>query len=695
MNRTNRPNRVLGTTGAHDFGGKAMGGMHKKHLVIGIVLAVLANLGLTQTTSDGQAEIIVSASRDHREAGRIPANVTVLTAADIREANAATLVDLLRNLNGISFRSSSGNAAQAEISMRGFGENSHGRVLVLLDGRRLNNPDMAALNWAQIPVNSVERIEIMRGSQSALLGDNAVGGVINIITRREAGVARADLDCQFGSYGLNIQRLGAEASAGPLRYAVNLERNQLDGYRDRSAYTIWGGGARLGYDLNAWNSLSFSADYNDMTYQLPGGLTRAQMEQNPRQSVNPDDEACSRIGNVAVSLKSLLDDDMLLDIELGGARKRMVSNMESWFSYADVDVDSFAITPRWTWSAELAGRSNKLLLGFDAYADQLDSRRYLERARYTKTARGEVEKYTLGAYLRNEWALLEPLWLGLGARHEQARIGATVTDGQAPVVDDHKTHKVNALDADLTFMVAKKSKLFARAGTVYRFPFVDEQISYIGYGSDQMYLDIDAEKGQNYEIGADLELLENCSAGLTVFRLDMRDEIAYNAVNMRNENLDQTRRQGLESRAEWTQPQVLRVGVSYTLTDAGFTGGDNDGKAVPLAPRHKGSGGIRFFLPFDLAVDGTAAFVGRQYMGGDNANGGEMLDAFATVDLALRWMPSRPVWPELNVFVGVDNVLDRQYADVAYMGWLPDGAFSGLYYPAPGRAYKAGLACRF
>ena len=113
-----------------------------------------------------------------------------------------------------------------------------------------------------------------------------------------------------------------------------------------------------------------------------------------------------------------------------------------------------------------------------------------------------------------------------------------------------------------------------------------------------------------------------------------------------------------------------------------------------MVPQQKTSLGGRFYFPLDLALDGVVTYVGAQRLGGDYANTGDTLDAYTLVDLALRYTPAKLTWLGLEAFAGVDNVFDKQYASVGYMGWV-DGSFSGVYYPSPGRTYKAGLSCRF
>ena len=240
----------------------------------------------------------------------------------------------------------------------------------------------------------------------------------------------------------------------------------------------------------------------------------------------------------------------------------------------------------------------------------------------------------------------------------------------------------------MLYQLDPRSKLFARAGMVYRFPFVDEQVSYVGFGSDAFNANLDPEHGVNYETGAELACGSNVLLSATAFLLNMHDEIAFNAVTLQNENLDATRHAGLETALAWDVAQPLRLHASYTFTSARFTDGVNDGNDVPLVPRHHVAVGGDLRLPLDLTAGAQVNWVNRQYLGGDYANVGPQLDAYATLDLLLRWTPAR--WPGLQIFGGIDNVTDENYASVAYRGLLTDG-----YYPSPGRSWKAGASYKF
>lgn len=129
-------------------------------------------------------KVVVTATRDEQEIRKIPANVTVITKEKIAGSNAQAVTDVLKDEVGVVVRDLSGTGKNASVDIRGFGETGPLNTLVLVDGRRVNEIDLSGVDWTQIPLDQIERIEIVRGAGSVLFGDNAVGGVINIITKK-------------------------------------------------------------------------------------------------------------------------------------------------------------------------------------------------------------------------------------------------------------------------------------------------------------------------------------------------------------------------------------------------------------------------------------------------------------------------------------------------------------------------------
>ncbi|MEI6807811.1 MAG: TonB-dependent receptor, partial [bacterium] len=543
-------------------------------------------------------EIVVTASRNSRQASQMPANVTVMTAADIEKAGYGSIVDAIRDAGGISFRSSSGNESQAEVQMRGFGENSGGRLLVLLDGQRLNRPDMAGINWLQIPLGNVERVEILRGSDSVSYGDHAVGGVINIVTKKGTRDPEVFTHISGGSYGENTERAGYSASSGKLTYAINAERQQTDGYRERSAFSALGAAGSVSYDINEMWNANIGFSYNDAEFELPGWLTKDQVEIDPRQSGNPSDSADNKYYNINFNTTCQLGSMGSASLGVVFGRTAVRSDMVSWFSYSDWVIDSFGLTPNFVFNSSILGHKNKLLLGVDYYMDGLKVDRFSEVERLNVTSTADVDKQTLGTFFKNELAISDVLTLGAGARFEKADVSASGNQ----LFEGEQTHNANSVNVSLIYRFERESKIFAKAGTVYRYPFVDEQVFYSGFGMDHFNTTLQAEAGTDLQLGAEVGINKNIRTGLTLFLMNMRDEIVYNPVTSDNENMDKTRHSGAEASMSWKVTKGFAVDANYTYTEALFIGGANEGKDIPLVPQHAGSIGATLALPYDLSL---------------------------------------------------------------------------------------------
>ncbi len=153
-------------------------------LLAASALLVAALPAAAQTAATELPDMVVTTTRSAEDTQHLPAHVTVISGEELRTSGYQTVAEALQTQPGIIMRSTSGTPATAEIAMRGFGENSHGRVLILMDGVRLNRPDLATINWMQFPISNVQRIEISRGGASALYGDHAVAGVIQVFTKK-------------------------------------------------------------------------------------------------------------------------------------------------------------------------------------------------------------------------------------------------------------------------------------------------------------------------------------------------------------------------------------------------------------------------------------------------------------------------------------------------------------------------------
>ncbi len=656
-------------------------------------------------------EVVVTATRDTQEIRKTPASVTVITEEEIRDSGATTVVEVLDKLESVQFRTYSGNASQAQIDMRGFGgDNPFGKTLILLDGRRLNRTDMASINWMQIPVNTIEKIEVVRGPGSVLYGDAAIGGVINIITKKGKGRPEFNVSALGGSYGLHNERIGVTGAAGKWTYALTGENNFSFGYRDRSKSSAQGGGFDVGYSAgDLWN-VSLGVSFNKVDYQMPGALTKEQMEQDRRQyqpamplygmNAHSDDEGSDKYTNVNLGFKSFWGAWGRLEMNFLYGRKNLQMDMPSWFSYnySDTDADTFGLTPRYILEKDFGRFGNKVIVGLDYYHEPYEKDLFADKERTIHLSSADFKRESIGGYFRDEFSILRHLIFSAGCRFEQTTIKGSNVDFANPsnsFTDQKNTYDAQAYEAGLTWLFGKQSKLFAKYSTVYRIPFIDEVASFNGFGGGFLK-DLKKEKGVSMETGAEIYPLENLRIGLTLFRTDMEDEIEYVYDPMtwtgENRNVGQTRHDGAELSLSYLLPQYFRIFGNYTYHKATFENGVNNKKEMPLAPRHMANAGLEVYLPFNLTLRTEVKYVGEAFLSGDNDNNAEKLNDYTLMNLYAYFKPALGK-VDLTAFLGVDNI-----ANVKYCSFGIDYEQYGMpnfYYPMPGATFRGGVSINF
>lgn len=652
-----------------------------------LALAALAGFAL-RAQAGGEAQqmddVVVIATRSETPTRDIPANVTVITADEIASGNYSDVVSVLQSLGGLHFRSFSGNQ-EATVDIRGFGENSHGRVLVLRDGRRLNRPDMRSLNWSQIPVASIERIEVLRGPGGTLHGDNAVGGVVNIITKKGAAEPTGELVLEGGSQSYNRQGLSLAGHYAGLDYALALERSETSGWRHRTGTRTKGGDLALGYEFTDGLRLDVGLGLLRTEYEMPGALTKAQFKADPRQAGNLEDEADETYFTINPTLTARLAEELEFILETGYSRKDIETDMVSWFTWSDLLVETWTVAPRFVLTTPLGDFANRLTVGLDWTYESLEVKRYFDAGRTISGGGADVTKDTLAFYIHDALSLTDSLTFSFGARHARSTFAVEEKDGAGLLVqDDDDSHREQAFHLGLTWNASETTKLFAKYERFFRFPFVDEQIMYQGWSS-AFNKDLDPETGVSYEIGIEQQLPGPVTASATLFRMEMKDEIAWDWGLFANTNLDETVRHGLELTLRAQPFDMVSCYLNYTLLDAKFDDGPNDGKRVPLVPRHQLGGGVQVRPIEALRVHLDARYTSSMYEGGDNANALERMDDYLVFDLGLAYSLDafNTTW---EIFGGIDNLFDETYTN--FVSW-------GGYYPAPGRTYKAGVKVAF
>ena len=226
-----------------------------------------AQAGAEETTIQLK-EVIVTATKTEKAPEDVTQSVTVITGEDIRKTNATDVAAAIQNATGVHISGYGTPGSVESLKIRGAYSS---QILVLLNGIRMNSARDGGFDLSLIPVSvdDIERIEIVRGPGSALYGSDAVGGVINIITKKPTE-NRSTFTGQVGSHGYDDLFASNAGRHGSWYYLFSGERETSDGYRVNSDLYQWVYGGRIGYDLSRNSALEITANYLANEVGSPG-----------------------------------------------------------------------------------------------------------------------------------------------------------------------------------------------------------------------------------------------------------------------------------------------------------------------------------------------------------------------------------------------------------------------------------------
>lgn len=632
-----------------------------KHLptILAVLGGILVAMPVFANTDGGpRDQIIVTGARAPISAGDIGSAVTIITRDDIERRQARYVSDLLRAVPGFAVSHTGVVGSQTQVRVRGSEAN---QVLVLIDGVRVNDPATGdEFRWEFLATTNIERIEIVRGPQSALWGSDAIGGVVHIITR-SGGAAR---------------KLRAYVEGG--------SRNTLNAAMSGG---IGGDNWSLGFGVEELttdgSNISRSGNEKD-----EADLTTASLHAQFR----PSAVLTIQLGARTVDAYSQFD---AIDFFVTGlpADSDVATNATQNSGQLGVTVGTTGSRVRHRLTARYFGSDNRELT--DGSKDGASQSDRVTLGYQADIAMGRNLLSLALEHEKTEFRQRGPVGFGDPNQDQAMRSTSAIVDFQghatesvswlASVRFDDNSDFGNILTGrgSLAWDIAAKTTLRASIGTGQKAPTFIERF---GFFPAQFIGNpgLDPERSLSYDVGIEQQLGETASLQVTVFRQDLRDEIngfAFDAAALlfTAENLDtKSKRTGLELGVHWDAADSLGISLNYTYTDA-----SENGTRELRRPRHAGSvqadygfhdgrghlsltadyGGTRldtFFPPWPATPETV------------------MLDDYWLVDLAVQYA----VTEALQLFARASNLLDTGYEQV-------------YGYRTPGRALYAGARVRF
>ncbi|MEA2068435.1 MAG: TonB-dependent receptor plug domain-containing protein, partial [Verrucomicrobiota bacterium] len=343
----------------------------------------------------------------------VAADVTVIDRAAIERSGASAVPQLLEQQANVLVRGQGGNGSDGQLSMRGFGDNSHVRVLVLVDGHKANRPDMAMSDWQSLPVSNIEKIEVVRGGQNVLYGNHALSGVVKITTKRgeDAGL---QIDGAVGSFGYYSGSASYGGTVGDADFLGGLQHAQYDGFRENSATESTTANASAGWYMNDTDTLTLRVSGGKSYLEFPGSLSYQQMQDDPRQSTNLSDDFSDAWSGQATLLYETEHDWGAARMNAGASfinRENSISGI-----YNQNDIQGFSLEPR----ARLGSEDDFWMAGLDLFYDQLDQENYRDPARSIVKSWADISRTTVAPYLFVQRTVKEKNIINGGVRYEYA-----------------------------------------------------------------------------------------------------------------------------------------------------------------------------------------------------------------------------------------------------------------------------------
>lgn len=628
--------------------------------------------------------VVVTGTRSERERNHLPAAVTVITREAIERSGARHLVEALRTAGGLQVSDLYGDGSRSTVDLRGFGDSAHSTTLILVDGRRLNNPDIAAPDLASVALKDVERIEIIYGSGGTLYGDQAVGGVINIITRAPQAFG-AFAEAQGGSDDGRGVRAGLDQrwSAGSLR--LSGEARAGDNYREHNALDYRNLLARASYDLGS-GRVELEAGSVSENLETPGPLFAGELAQDRRQSTANfrDDFSDTDTSFVRLRWRQPLAGSWALDTDLtqrssdGDFRLSFASGFSS---AGTQDRRMLSLAPRLIGAFGLLGREALVTVGADALlADYRLNSDAFGRQTNDQTQRDLYAQVVLP--LPGEFEAT------LGAR--LSRVENEPRDA-FNFTQAHRFHDTQpAAEAGLAWQPQPDLRLFLRYDRNFRFAKIDEITNACAAPNSMA---IDTQTGASYEAGAE------SSAGLlrmrlSAYRQDLDDEIAFDPTACSgfgaNINLDRTRRDGYGADVALALPAGLQLDAAAHHVEADIRGGGLTGKDVPLVAHNTGTFGLSVRLPSGLRARLEAQAVDDRPLAGDFDNSFDRLPGFAVANAVLG-----ASFGGLELGLRVNNLFDRRYVEYGATGFDATFARVESFFPSPERNFRLNAGYRW
>lgn len=644
-------------------------------------------------------EIITTATRIPHLLKYTPVSVTVLTKERINENKPQDVGDVLEEVSGLKVERYGSMGSLTTVHIRGL-YSSH--VLVMVDGRPVNEPSLGMADLSWLSVDSIERVEVVRGPGSALYGANAVAGVVNIITKNPPEKMASKVSASYGEW--DTQTIGIEngMTIGSLGYLINADYKKSDGHREHSLHRSSDFSGKVSYDFDKLAKLTVSTGYYNGKTELPGTMPSSDIGKRTASQTILGNGNVSSLFDYSKSSRAYLNaaldvDNLKINAYLNNWDDDTHREWMDWGArhVASENLKTTAYGGEIQYSAELY-KKNMVTGGINLKKEgfEVDGKDHNTLSGTTLFTKWDADRTTWALFAEDE-INIEPVTLVLGARWDNP--------------EDFKAQ--TSLKASLLWALGENTNLRASYGDSFRAPTLND----LYWPSDPFSNgnpDLEPEKGQTYEVGVEQVFSKNILLRASLFRQNLEKMIAWAPTGpmglfgnkWQPTNLNKAKINGLEFEGRINCTDDVDILLSYTYLDGEQTNKElvNDitketaekTRALSYLPKHKLDLGLSYkdiFRVNGLRLNLDSQYVAKTYQYYQNWNAWPVVTMDAK-EMASYWVTDMKLTKEINnaeIFFAVNNLFDEKYA-IQFGSSIDDHD-----YPMPGRGFTAGATLKF
>lgn len=641
-----------------------------------VLVALICGVAISfnAVAQNSQSTVIVSGSRFEENLNEVPANVKVITRDEIANSSSNNIPEVLSQLGGLNVKSSSGNPLNldASVDMGGYGATANSNTLILIDGQRLNPIDSGTINWESIPIDSIERIELLQGGASVQYGNGAVGGVINIITNGGAkNLNQASLT--YGSYNTIIGNAILRNRVNETTIQLSANTSNTDGWRQNSAANAYSFDGKVTQSLGGIDRLYADIYFNHSNSQTPGavlGQAGKGNSQGARAAFIGSNTTTDNAGLRSGLIKAI-NNQLTFDID------GSYSNKNTNYNTPAQPYPYFSTSPNWQLSASPKIKANfgkwgTTVAGYDF--NQASQSSSAGSVFDNKSLKQNVNVLNQSVYLvsRIPLQIVNGLEASGGFRH-QAQNASTNDFSSGSTISASQKYSANAGDLAFNYNYQSGQKIFIKWDQSYRFPNTDEFWGFDYVTNKPVFNGIlKPQISQTYSAGGDWHVLQSHLSAL-IFQSITQSEIRYDPSSGANINTaGNINRTGFLFDASSNITRNLILAAGGKIQRSTYTTGSISGVGVGLSPDLLLNARAQYMFNSEWSAGAVVNYVGDQNYDADPAiiNSLAKIPSYIAADIYANYRVSS--W---DARFTIKNIGGNSYATTG--GY---NSYAGYYY---------------